>query len=186
MSEPSSLKVSVSIDGAEGRRSNVQRLMTAGRVIEWINRQEGLDDYTKNGLIDMVKRYPTAALPSFHRNFNQMIQRVRAKRKKERNGEVYAQDEEISKPAAAALSIDEALGGAFKPKEQGPELQVSRRPLFESEEVGKTEEEPIPAQGFDGLDPVQFEGFEPEEWEEGSPEIIPDETSQPDNDPYSE
>lgn len=60
------------------------RLMTLDVICEWI-RLQALDDYTTNGLIELAGKYPTQALPSFRRNFNLMIARVRENRKKEQN-----------------------------------------------------------------------------------------------------
>lgn len=84
MSEPTSLNAKVSIPGKPGS-GRFHRLLTYETVCEYIKLQ-GFDDYTTNALIEMAGRYPTQALPSFQKNFNLMIARVRAKRKQEQNG----------------------------------------------------------------------------------------------------
>ena len=83
MSETSSIRAQVYVPGKSGSR--LQRQLTLEVVVEWIKIQ-GFDDYTTNGLIELAKRYPTQALPSFRRNFNLMIERVRSKRRKEQAG----------------------------------------------------------------------------------------------------
>ena len=83
MSETSSIRAQVYVPGKSGSR--LQRQLTLEIITEWIKIQ-GFDDYTTNGLIELAKRYPTQALPSFRRNFNLMIERVRSKRRKEQSG----------------------------------------------------------------------------------------------------
>lgn len=83
MSEATSIKASVSVAGLSGSRS--RRLLTLETVITMI-RNQGLDDYTTEGLIELASRYPTQALPSFRKNFNLMIDRVRQKRRAEMRG----------------------------------------------------------------------------------------------------
>ena len=79
--EAQSIKAQVTMPGVEGRRGMVPQL-TLQKVIEQIRRL-GLDPYTEEGLIQLAERYPTQALPSFRKNFNLMIQRVRQQRKKD-------------------------------------------------------------------------------------------------------
>lgn len=93
MSEPSSIKASVYIPGKSGS-SRLQRQLTLEIITEWIKIQ-GFDEYTTNGLIELAERYPTQALPSFRKNFNIMIERVRAKRRKEARGEQSLVKDEI-------------------------------------------------------------------------------------------
>lgn len=83
MSETSSIRAQVYVPGKSGSR--LQRQLTLDVITDWIKIQ-GFDDYTTNGLIELAKRYPTQALPSFRRNFNLMIERVRSKRRKEQAG----------------------------------------------------------------------------------------------------
>ena len=80
MSEASSMSVSLNIPN--DRKSKLSRMLTLERLIEWINAQE-LDEFTTKGLIDIAKRYPSHALPTFKKNFNIMLQRVRSQRKAE-------------------------------------------------------------------------------------------------------
>ncbi len=79
--EAQQIQAKVYVPG-KGPGSKLQRQLTFDMISEWI-RLQGLDEYTTNGLIELAGRYPTQALPSFRRNFNLMIQRVRQKRKKE-------------------------------------------------------------------------------------------------------
>lgn len=91
MAEPTSIRASVHIPGKT--RGKLQKQLTLGTVKNWI-RLQGLDEYTTNGLIELAEGYPTQALPSFRRNFNLMIERVREKRRSEQEG---------TPPAAAPL-----------------------------------------------------------------------------------
>jgi hypothetical protein len=79
--EAQQIKTSVFMPG-KGPSSRVGRQLTFEMISEWIHLQ-GFDEYTANGLIELASRYPTHALPSFRKNFNLMIQRVRQKRKQE-------------------------------------------------------------------------------------------------------
>jgi len=81
--EAQSIKTQVFVPGRDKHR-RFQRLLTFDIITDWIKKQ-GLDEYTTNGLIELASRYPTQALPSFRRNFNLMIQRVRQKRREEQN-----------------------------------------------------------------------------------------------------
>ena len=83
MNEPNSIRASVYVPG-KGEGSRLQKKLTLGIICDWI-RIQGLDEYTTQGLIDLASNYPTQALPSFRRNFNLMIERVRQKRRKEMN-----------------------------------------------------------------------------------------------------
>lgn len=80
MSEATSIKASVIMPGKN--KGRLQRLLTFEVISEWI-RLQGFDDYTTNGLIELAAKYPTQALPSFRKNFNLMIERVRQKRRRE-------------------------------------------------------------------------------------------------------
>lgn len=84
MSETSSIKAQVVIPGKSNGK--LQKMLTLEMITDWIKMQ-GFDEYTTNGLIEMAERYPTQALPSFRRNFNLMIERVRVKRRKEARGQ---------------------------------------------------------------------------------------------------
>lgn len=82
--EAESFRASVSIPGKTSTR--LTRPLTFQTISNWIKLQ-GFDDYTTKGLIAIAARYPTQALPSFRRNFNVMIERVRQQRKKEQQKE---------------------------------------------------------------------------------------------------
>ena len=113
MSEASHIQVKVSM--GQNDTKNFSKMVTLERIVEWIKRQE-LDDYTTNGLIEAASKYPTAALSSFHKNFNIMLQRVRSKRKLEQ-GESYVEvkaTSEIKNPENATtetpyFSFEEAF-----------------------------------------------------------------------------
>ena len=66
------------------KRVGPNRQLTLERVVMYI-KKHGFDDYTTNGLIELASSYPTNALPSFRKNFNLMIARVRQKRKEEQH-----------------------------------------------------------------------------------------------------
>jgi len=98
MSETSSIKAQVVIPGKSNGK--LQKMLTLEMVTDWIKMQ-GFDEYTTNGLIQMAERYPTQALPSFRKNFNLMIERVRVKRRKEARGQKQIENNNTNK-----LSID--------------------------------------------------------------------------------
>ena len=83
--EPTSLRAKVTGPGTNDKRRQLQKLLTLETISEWI-RLQGFDEYTTNGLIEMASKYPTRALPGFRKNFNLMIERVRAKRRAELRG----------------------------------------------------------------------------------------------------
>jgi hypothetical protein len=78
--EAQQINAKISIPGKT--ESKFQRMLTLEMICDWI-RKQGMDEYTTNGLIELASKYPNQALPSFRKNFNLMIQRVRQKRKKE-------------------------------------------------------------------------------------------------------
>lgn len=84
--EPSSIKTQVFVPGKGESYSGPRKLLTLEKICEWI-RMQGFDEYTTNGLIEEAGKYPTQALPSFRRNFNLMIARVREKRRSEQQQE---------------------------------------------------------------------------------------------------
>lgn len=78
MSNSVNLKV-----GVKGKDEKSFKMpLTLDKVSEWIRLQE-FDEYTTEGLIALAGRYPTHALPMFRKNFNVMIARVRAQRRRE-------------------------------------------------------------------------------------------------------
>lgn len=79
------VKVKVPSKGRFKGDNVLQRQLTFDIISEWIKVQ-GFDEYTTNGLIELASKYPTQALPSFRRNFNLMVARVRGKRKLEQRG----------------------------------------------------------------------------------------------------
>jgi len=78
--EAQQIKTSVYIPGKGG--GVLRRQLTFEMISEWI-RLQGFDEYTTEGLIKLAANYPTQALPTFRKNFNLMIQRVRQQRKQE-------------------------------------------------------------------------------------------------------
>lgn len=151
MSEPSRMQVKVTLGEEHGPRPRVTPQLTLERVINWIDRQP-LDDYTKKGLAKLAATYPNAALPSFRRNFNLMIQRVRAKRRQEQGDMEDVREENTSQqPIGPVASLDEAFNSipVEKPVEK-PAIAASRRkPIDLSEEqpveevVGETESQEV-------------------------------------------
>jgi hypothetical protein len=93
MSEPTSVKSTVNIPGKG--KGKIARQLTFEVISEWI-RLQGFDDYTTNGLIALAAKYPTQALPSFRKNFNLMIERVRVKRRAEIQGQINKEMKEIN------------------------------------------------------------------------------------------
>ena len=79
------VKVKVPSKGRFKGDNVLQRQLTFDIISDWIKVQ-GFDEYTTNGLIELAAKYPTQALPSFRRNFNLMVARVRGKRKLEQRG----------------------------------------------------------------------------------------------------
>lgn len=104
--EAQTIKAQVFMPGREGSRG-MQPQLTLKKVSEWI-RLQGLDEYTTEGLIELAGRYPTQALPSFKKNFNLMIQRVRQKRKQEL-GQLEPPVEEIEEKIDA--ESQDSVGG---------------------------------------------------------------------------
>jgi hypothetical protein len=90
MPEPTRLSIRVSAE-SHGRKTHISRLFTLDVLISWIRRLE-LDDYTISGLIALASKYPAAALPSFRKNINLMIHRVRLQRQKDQEGESNAKE----------------------------------------------------------------------------------------------
>jgi hypothetical protein len=92
MSEATNLSIKIA-GGSSNDSGNAQRVITLDRIKEWIDTLP-YDDYTKKGLIELASRYPTAALPSFKKNFNVMVQRVFKKRREEMIGAENGSGEE--------------------------------------------------------------------------------------------
>lgn len=93
------------------------RLMTLGTITEWI-RLQGLDEYTTQGLVELAGRYPTQALPSFRKNFNLMIARVRTKRQEEQNQPINEEPEAQLEDWATDIPMED-LVIAEEEKEDG-------------------------------------------------------------------
>jgi hypothetical protein len=97
-------QVNVKLDiGHEASRVKIP--LTLDRVIFYI-RQQGFDEYTTNGLIKLASNTPSGALGSFRKNFNLMINRVRAQRKKELGGEIEEAAEQES-PSEVPIEISQ-------------------------------------------------------------------------------
>lgn len=140
MSEPTRLAVKVTA-GENSRPVRAVRDITLERIITWIQRME-LDEYTTKELIALASKYPNAALPSFRKNFNLMLNRVRAKRKKEQIGDQNAQSEKqiVFKPQEK-VSIDEAFKKAFEPVVQEETKPIEQEPI-RLEDLAQEEAEP--------------------------------------------
>lgn len=94
MSEASKINVKISAGSDPNQKKIFSRVLDLDTVIKWINFQ-GMDEYTTKGLIKIASSYPTSALGSFKKNFNLMIQRVRAMRKEEENKSEEAKIKEL-------------------------------------------------------------------------------------------
>lgn len=105
MSEPSKLNISVTHE-SHGRKTHISRVVTLEGVINWIKGHQ-FDDYTTNGLIEIASKYPNQALPSFRKNFNVMIARVRQKRKTEQGVVSNVKEEPVRKEPE--VSLDQAF-----------------------------------------------------------------------------
>lgn len=108
MREAQQISVKVQIPGKENTPP-LQRQLTLETVCKWIKLQ-GFDEYTTDGLIELAKKYPTQALPSFRRNFNLMIQRVRSQRQRENRMEEERAEEEkrANKKRVSETTVTEA------------------------------------------------------------------------------
>lgn len=104
-------KLSISLDfGDKREKTPIGHLLTLNRVIKWIKAQE-LDEYTTAGLIKIAQGYPNQALPMFLKNFQVMLGRVRAQRKKEGFEDAPTQNANENKPEEKFVSnLDEGLG----------------------------------------------------------------------------
>jgi len=110
MSEATSISFNVAVDGT--RRGSVRRMLTLGQIIEWIKAQ-GFDEFTTKGLIELASKYPNNALPLFKKNFNLMLQRVRAKRQKDNEGNAPVEVKE--EPVVySVVTLDEGLNANWK------------------------------------------------------------------------
>lgn len=85
MGDSVNVRVKIPAKGRMKGDNILQRQLTFETICNWI-RMYGFDEYTTNGLIELASKYPTQALPSFKRNFNLMLARVRGKRKLEQRG----------------------------------------------------------------------------------------------------
>lgn len=135
MPEASNLSVSLMSDQGS-RKTKIARMLTLESMIEWI-RSQGLDEFTTKGLIELASKYPYNALPSFKKNFNLMLQRVRAKRQKE--GEVEREktiEKEPKEPKQNFKSFEEGLNSNWDGKKeaepgQGEVVDISGLEEFE-------------------------------------------------------
>lgn len=94
MGEGNQIKAKIFVPSQKDKdRGRPSRMLTFDMISDWI-RLQGFDEYTTNGLIELAARYPTNALPSFRRNFNLMIARVRQKRREEQNNKPESSNNE--------------------------------------------------------------------------------------------
>lgn len=165
MSNKINMGVSVLNEGT--KQSGPLRQLTLERVSQWIKLQ-GFDEYTTEGLIAMAAKYPTQALPSFRKNFNLMIQRVRAQRKNERGQDANASAE--TSEVSCQEKIDKLQD--FEAWESGcvlSETQVEDQ--VQEIKVARTSDKPAGLdQVFDSLmsaPPSEHRKFKPEEVRSG-------------------
>lgn len=107
MSEPTSIKAQVFMPGK--KKGRLQRQLTLDIISDWIKLQ-GFDEYTTSGLIELASKYPTQALPSFRKNFNLMIERVRAKQRAEQQGQKVQQQVQEQKGESNGKESSQAEG----------------------------------------------------------------------------
>jgi hypothetical protein len=112
MSEASSMNFSVSVPGKG--KTNIGRMFTLERLVEWIKAQE-LDEHTTKSLIALASRYPSHALPLFKKNFNLMLQRARAMRKSD-SEEPITKITENTPTIGNFSSLDAGLNQTWKGK----------------------------------------------------------------------
>lgn len=113
MNEPQRLDISVVNEGALRKPQVRSKRPLTLEVISEMIRRLNLDEYTTRGLIELASKYPHAALPSFKKNINLMIQRVRAKRTDEQKGEVQNDDHEEKREHEEDISLDQAFAETF-------------------------------------------------------------------------
>ena len=128
MGEPSSIKASITMPGAKDKkRGKLQRLLTLEMISQWI-RLQGFDDYTTNGLIEMASKYPTQALPMFRKNFNLMIERVRAQRRAELQGQSTIQEDHAKQDSQAESCSECSAQSEIPRREAGGERTEGENP----------------------------------------------------------
>lgn len=119
MPEPNRLSMTMT-NGQNKRNSSISPLLTLDKVIDFI-RSHNFDEYTTKGLIDLASAYPNNALSSFRKNFNLMVQRVRAKRIKDQNftestSDVKAKEETRTEDTFVGTNLDDAFRNVFDSK----------------------------------------------------------------------
>ena len=88
---PEPTRLSISINESQKKKTEIRRLFTLDFLKSWI-RKQNYDEYTTAGLIALASKYPAAALPSFVKNINLMIHRVRAQRQLDQEGESHGKE----------------------------------------------------------------------------------------------
>ncbi len=61
-------------------KPGVPSKITHGEMMQWLQKAE-IDEYTKDKLIKMVKRYPANTMSHFYENLHKHITRIRKERK---------------------------------------------------------------------------------------------------------
>jgi hypothetical protein len=116
------INMSLSVQG-KAKDKQFHLPLTLDKVAEWIKLQE-FDEYTTKGLIDLAGRYPTNALWQFRKNFNLMVNRVRAKRRKELGDESEEISESVSEEGFEEIAKEPVLRPEiFRPVEAKEELR---------------------------------------------------------------
>lgn len=152
MSEPSSVNFSVNIPG-QGQRSRISRILTLDRLIEWIRSHE-FDEHTTETLIAMASRYPYEALPLFKKNFNLMLQRARATRKKDENHEEIGIQGQVTQTNIS--SLEEGINQKWKESETNVEEESSETINEEnsSEEIDDWKQSQFEENTMGNVDPL--------------------------------
>jgi len=78
---PSKIKLFIPGDKtATPGKPGVPNKITHGQMLQWLQKAE-IDEYTKDKLIKMVKRYPSNTMSHFYENLHKHIARIRKERK---------------------------------------------------------------------------------------------------------
>ncbi len=152
------LKISVGVAGEDSRKSRIAPLLTLERVVQWI-KSHNFDQKTEEGLIELAANYPNAALPSFRRNFNVMLNRVRVKNSLEINRQITDPKTKLEK-----VDLKAPVEPVVKKEVKNNVAEVKKPSLREmSRQSNKKEEESREVQESFELDDSQsitFDNFD--------------------------
>lgn len=146
---------------SQTRKTHIGRLLTFELLSSWI-RKMNLDEYTTEGLINLASKYPTAALPSFRKNVNLMIQRVRSQRQKDQQGEEsYESQQPKEKPAPRLSPLKERANQVF---DTGPQrVSITEEDLREDEvpeQISEASQDDEQQKSYEGLQAILEDSIE--------------------------